>query len=180
LIAYAKTVPGKINLAIAGATGQIAGNALKMQASIDMNDVGYKGGTPAVIAVISGEAMLTLTNLSNVDAHVKAGKVKLIGVTSAKRDPLQPNVPTFAENGLAGYDVSMWYGFFAPLKTPPAVIQAYHREFARIFAVPEVKSQIQGWGYDLILNTPEQFADQVKRDYERFRKIILDSKMPLQ
>jgi tripartite-type tricarboxylate transporter receptor subunit TctC len=180
LIAYAKTVPGKINLAIAGATGQIAGNALKLQAGIDMNDVWYKGGTPAVIAVISGESMLTLTNLSNVEAHVKAGKLKLIGVTSGKRDPLMPGVPTFAENGLAGYDVSMWYGFFAPLKTPAPVIQAYHRELSKILAIPEIKTQLNTWGYDLIVNTPEQFAEQLKRDYERYRKIILDSNMPLQ
>jgi tripartite-type tricarboxylate transporter receptor subunit TctC len=180
LIAYAKTVPGKINLAIAGATGQIAGNALKLQAGIDLNDVWYKGGTPAVIAVISGESMMTLTNLSNVEPHVKAGKLKLIGLTSAKRDPAMPNVPTFAENGLAGYDVSMWYGFFAPVKTPAPVIQAYYREFSKILNMPDIKSHLVGAGYDMIINTPEQFAEQVKRDYERYRKIILDSNMPLQ
>jgi tripartite-type tricarboxylate transporter receptor subunit TctC len=180
LIAYAKSVPGKINIGIAGATGEIATNALKMQAGIDLNNVNYKGGVPAVIAVISNEAQITLTNLSNVEPNVKAGKMKIIGVTSGKRDPLLPNVPTFAENGLAGFDVSMWYGFFAPLKTPAAVVQAYYREITRVVSLPEIRERLVTLGYEIHQDTPEQATERVKRDYERYRKIILDSGMTVE
>jgi tripartite-type tricarboxylate transporter receptor subunit TctC len=179
LIAYAKKAPGKVVIAIAGATGEIATNALKQQAGIDVTNVNYKGGAPAVAAILSNESHLTLTNYSSVSGHVTAGKLKLIGVTSAKRDPLLPNVPTFAESGLEGYEVEMWYGFFAPVKTPPAVVQAYYREITRIAALPEVRDKLVAGGYEVVLSNPEQFGARVKRDYEKYRKIILDHNMQL-
>jgi tripartite-type tricarboxylate transporter receptor subunit TctC len=179
LIAYAKKAPGKVVIAIAGATGEIATNALKQQAGIDITNVNYKGGAPAVAAILSNESHLTLTNYSSVSGHVTSGKLKLIGVTSAKRDPLLPNVPTFAESGLEGYDVEMWYGFFAPVKTPPAIVQAYYREITRIAALPEVRDKLVAGGYEVVLSNPEQFGARVKRDYEKFRKIILDHNMQL-
>jgi tripartite-type tricarboxylate transporter receptor subunit TctC len=179
LIAYAKRAPGKVVVAIAGATGEIGTNALKQQAGIDMINVNYKGGAPAIAAILSNESHLTLTNYASVAGHVAAGKLKLIGVTSARRDPLLPNLPTFAENGLEGYEIEMWYGLFAPVKTPPAIVQAYHREIVRIASLPEVRDKLVQGGYEMVLSSPEQFAAKVKRDYERFRKIILDNNMQL-
>jgi tripartite-type tricarboxylate transporter receptor subunit TctC len=179
LVAYAKKAPGKVVIAIAGATGEIATNALKQQAGIDMTNVNYKGGAPAVAAILSNESHLTLTNYSSVSGHVTAGKLKLIGVTSAKRDALLPNVPTFAESGLEGYEVEMWYGFFAPVKTPPAIVQSYYREITRIAGSPDVRDKLVAGGYDVILSTPEQFGARVKGDYEKFRKIILDNHMQI-
>ena len=177
LIAYAKKAPGKVVIAIAGATGEIGTNAMKQQAGIDMTNVNYKGGAPAVAALLSNESHLTLTNYSSVSGHVSAGKLKLIGITSSKRDPLIPNVPTFAESGLEGYEVEMWYGFFAPVKTPPAVVQAYHREITRVAGQPDIREKLASGGYEIVLSTPEQFAARVKRDYEKFRKVILDHNM---
>jgi tripartite-type tricarboxylate transporter receptor subunit TctC len=177
LIAYARNAPGRVNFAIAGATGEIAVNVFKKQARIDANNVNYKGGTPAVFAVISGEAQINLANYSTVAQLVEAGKLKIIGVTGARRDPLLPNVPTFAENGLDGYEVEIWYGFFAPAKTPDAIVQAYYREISRIVNLPEIKDRLVAGGYDIVASTPEQFSAKVKRDLAKYRKIILESGM---
>ena len=102
IIALAKAKPGSINVAIAGATGEIATNSIKALAGIDMNNVPYKGGAPAVIAVISGESHFVLTPWGGVQAQVEAGKMKVLGTTSGRRDPAIPNVPTLAESGLPG------------------------------------------------------------------------------
>ena len=177
LIAYAKKAPGKVIIAIAGATGEIATNALKQQAGIDMTNVNYKGGIPAITAIMSNESHLVLTNYSSVAGHVSAGRLKLIGITSAKRDPLIPDVPTFAENGLEGYEVEMWYGFFAPVKTPAPIVQGYYREITRIVSQPDIRDKLVAGGYEIVLSTPEQFAARVNQDYEKFRKIILDHNM---
>ncbi len=177
LIAEAKKAPGKLNIAIAGATGEVAGNALKLQAGIDMNNVNYKGGGPAVIAIISGDAHMTLTNYTAVATQVDAGRLKLLGVTGARRAAQLPNVPTFAESGLDGYDYALWYGIFAPAKTSPAMVQAYYREVARIINLPEIRERLVATGHEVIGSTPEQFSDKVKREVEKFRKIILESGM---
>ncbi len=179
LIAHAKASPGKLVFAIAGATGEIAVNRFKKQAQIDANNVNYKGGSPAVFAVISGEAHVNLANYSTVAQLVEGGKLKIIGVTGAKRDPLVPSVPTFAENGLDGYDVEIWYGFFAPAKTPAAVVQAYYREIARILALPDVRERLVAGGYTIVASTPEVFGEKVRRDIATYRRIILESGMPL-
>ena len=177
LINEAKKMPGKFNIAIAGATGEIAGNALKLKAGIELNNIPYKGGAPAVIAVISDEAQLVLTNYSGVATQVDAGKLKILGVTGARRDAQLPNAPTFAESGLDGYEVEMWYGLFAPAKTPATIVQALQREVARIVAIPEIRDKFVAGGYVVVATTPEQFAERVRRDTEKYRKIILESGM---
>lgn len=177
LIAEAKKAPGRMNIAVAGATGEVAGNALKMMAQIDMNNIPYKGGGPAVIAVIANEAQMTLTNYTAVAAQVEAGRLKLLAVTSAQRAAQLPNVPTVAESGFDGYDFNLWYGLFVPAKTPPATVQALYREVARIVALPEVRDRLTSTGHEIVASTPEQFAEKVRRDVEKYRKIILDSNM---
>ena len=177
IIAMSKAKPGSVNVAIAGATGEIATNAIKALAGIDLNNVPYKGGAPAVIAVVSGESHFVLTPWGGVQAQVEAGKMKVLGTTSSRRDPAIPNVPTLAESGLPGFEISMWYGVFAPLRTPTAVINAYNREITRIVNEPELRSQITGQGFEILTGSPEQFAEVVKRDAEKFRKVILDFKM---
>ena len=177
IIAMSKAKPGSVNVAIAGATGEIATNSIKAMAGIDMNNVPYKGGAPAVIAVISGESHFVLTPYGGVSAQVDAGKMKILGTTSGRRDPMIPNVPTLAESGLPGLDISMWYGIFAPAKTPAAVVNAYNREITQIVNQPEIKNQITGQGFEIMTGSAEQFAEVVRRDAEKFRKVILDFKM---
>ena len=177
LIAEAKRAPGKLNFAVAGATGEIAGNLIKLQGHIDITNVPYKGGAPAMAAVMANESQLVLTLYSSLKGPAEAGKLKLIGVTSARRDPNTPNVPTLAESGLPGYEVEFWVGYFAPAKTPPKIVHALNREIVRIINLPDVKGSFVKVGYVVVGNTPEQFAERVRRDTEKFRKTILDSKM---
>lgn len=177
LIAEAKRAPGKLNIAIAGATGEIAGNLIKMQGQIDLNNIPYKGGSPAVTAVLSNESQLLLTLYSSLKGPIDAGKLKPIGVTSSKRDPNLPNVPTMAESGLDGYQVEFWVGFFAPAKTPAATVQALGREIVRIVNLPDVKDRLIGLGYEVVGSAPEQFAERVRRDTEMYRKVILETGM---
>jgi len=177
LIAEAKRAPGKLNIGVAGATGEIAGNLIKLQGQIDLNNVPYKGGAPAVVAVISNESQLLLTLYSSLKGPIDAGKLKPIGVTGSRRDPQLPNVPTVAESGLDGYQVEFWVGFFAPAKTPAATVQALGREIVRIVNLPEVKERFIRLGYEVVGSRPEQFAERVRRDTEKYRKIILDSGM---
>ena len=103
--------------------------------------------------------------------------MKLLGVTGARRAAQLPNVPTFAENGLDGYDFALWYGLFAPAKTPTAVVQALAREATRIINLPEIRERLVSTGHEVIGSTPEQFTEKVKREVEKYRKIILESGM---
>jgi tripartite-type tricarboxylate transporter receptor subunit TctC len=180
LIALGKRMPGRLNIAVAGATGEIAGNALKLQAGIDMKNIPFKGGVPATISVIAGDTDLTMTNYVAVAQQVEAGRLKILGVTSARRSALLPNVPTVAENGLAGYDHQLWYGMLAPVKTPAPVVQGLYREISRIVIIPEVRERLVATGHDVVNSTPEQFSEKIRREVEKFRKLILASGMPLE
>jgi tripartite-type tricarboxylate transporter receptor subunit TctC len=179
LIALAKKSPAKLNFAIAGATGEVAGNALKLMAGVDIKNIPYKGAGPAVVALISGESDLLFTNYVAVEQHVEAGKLRILGITSSKRSPRIPNVPTIAEAGIEGYAVEMWYGLFMPAKTPPALVQAVYRETSRIIALPELREKFEATGHTVVNSTPEQFSEKVKREVEKFRRIIVDSGMQL-
>ena len=176
-IAEAKKAQGRFSIAVAGATGEVAGNALKMMAQVEMGNVNYKGGAPAVIAVIANEAQMTLTNYTAVATQVEAGRLKLLAVTSARRAAQIPNVPTVAESGLDGYDFNLWYGLFVPAQTPPATVQALHREVARILQIAEVRERLVATGHEVVGSTPAQFGEKVRRDAEKYRKIILESNM---
>jgi len=177
LIAEAKSAPGKINIAVAGATGEIAGNLIKMLGKIDLTNVPYKGGAPAVTAVMANESQLVLTLYSSLKGPFDGGKLKPLAVTGSRRDPQLPNVPTVAEGGLDGYQVEFWVGIFAPAKTPAATVQALGREIARIVTTPDVKERFVKVGYEVVGSTPDQFAERVKRDTEKYRKIIIESGM---
>jgi tripartite-type tricarboxylate transporter receptor subunit TctC len=177
LIAIAKQSPGKLNVAVAGATGEIAGNAIMLTTGVDMKNIPYKGGAPATIAVLSGESDMTFTNYVAVAKHIDAGKLRILGISSAKRSPHIPNVPTIAEGGLEGYGVEMWYGLFMPAKTPPAVVQAVYRETSRIVALPDVRSKLEATGHSVTNSSPEVFSEKVKIEVEKFRRIIVASKM---
>ena len=177
LIEEAKREPGKLNIAVAGATGEIAGNLIKMQGKIDLTNVPYKGGTPAVAAVMANESQLLLTLYSSLKGPIDAGKLKPIGVTGSRRIPQLPDVPTVAQGGLPGYEVEFWVGIFAPAKSPPATVQALGREIVRIVNLPDVKERFTTVAFEVVGSTPEQFAERVRRDTEKYRKTIVESGM---
>jgi len=177
LVALAKKSPGKLNIAVAGAAGELMGNALKLQAKIDMKNIPYKGGSQAAFAVLSGEADMTFTSYVVIAPHVEAGKLRVLGVSSAQRMPQLPDVPTIAENGLPGYEHEQWYGLFAPGKTPAPIVQALYKEVVRIVNLPDVNERLVTTGHRVIAGTPQQLSERVRRDIEKTRQIMRDSGM---
>ena len=178
LAAYAKKNPGKTNIAIAGATGQLAGDALWARLGIEMSNVHYKGSAPAELSVVAGESHISLlTPLASMN-HINAGRLKAYGITSAQRHPLLPNVPTVAEQGVPGYDFQYWNGFFAPKKIPDRELRRLHKAVVSALRTPEVKERFAQLGLVPVGNTPEEFSQVVKTDVEKFRKVILDSGIP--
>ncbi|HEV2007831.1 MAG TPA: tripartite tricarboxylate transporter substrate binding protein [Burkholderiales bacterium] len=171
-IALAKKESGKLNIGVAGATGQLAGEALKAQTQITLNNVHYKGSSPTEFAVLQGEVEVTLLTPIASAAHVNAGKLKALGVTSAKRMALLPNVPTIAESGVTGYDFQIWHGLFAPAGTPDKIVRALYQQVARTLSAPEVRERVNAQGFEIVANTPEEFAALVKREIEKYRKLI--------
>lgn len=180
LVALARKMPGRLNVAIAGAAGELMGNALKLQAKIDMTNIPYKGGSNAAIGVVSGEADMVFTSYVVIAPHVESGRLRVLGVTSAQRMPQLPNVPAIAEQGLPGYEHEQWYALFAPAKTPAALVQAYYREVARIVQATEVNDRLLKTGHRVVAGTPQQLADKVRREIEKTRTIMRESGMQQQ
>lgn len=175
LAAHAKENPGRTNIAIAGATGQLAGDALWARLGIRMNNVPYKGSSPSEMAVVAGESQLSLLTPLASAAHIKSGRMKAYGITSPQRHPLLPNVPTVAEQGVTGYDFQFWNGMFAPARTGKAHVQQYYKAIRTALDTPEVKERFAQLGLVIVGSTPEEFARVVKNDVAKFRKIILES-----
>jgi tripartite-type tricarboxylate transporter receptor subunit TctC len=178
LVTAAKKQAGAINVAIPGATGQLAGDALWTQLGIRMNNVPYKGSSPSELAVVSGEADLALLTPLASARHIKAGKMKAYGLTSRDRHPLLPDVPTVAEQGVRGYDFQFWNGLFAPARTPGRVVHDYREAVVHALRAPDIRERFDQLGLVVAGNTPEDFARIVRDDIEKFRKIIIESGIP--
>ncbi|MBI4193459.1 MAG: tripartite tricarboxylate transporter substrate binding protein [Betaproteobacteria bacterium] len=178
LAAHGRKQPGSLNVAIAGATGELAGDALWALTQVKMTNVRYKGSSPATLAVISGEADLSLLTPLATLSHIKAGRLKAYGITSSQRAPLLPDLPTMAEQGVQGYDFQFWNGMFAPAKTPDRVVRAVNKSIVQALRDPDVKKRFTELGLVIVGNTPEEFAAVVKRDLAQFRKIIIASGIP--
>lgn len=177
LIALARKSPGKLNVAVAGAAGELMGNAFMQQAKIDMKNIPYKGGSQAALAVLGGEADMVWTSYVVIGSHVESGRLRCLGVTSAQRMQQFPNVPTIAESGLPGYDHEQWYALFGPAKLSPAIVQFVHREITRIANLPDINERLVATGHRVIAGTPQQLADKVKREIEKTRQIMQASGM---
>jgi tripartite-type tricarboxylate transporter receptor subunit TctC len=178
LMQAAKNEPGKYNVAVAGATGELAGDALWSMLKVKMTNVRYKGSSPATLATLSGETDLSLLTPLATKGHIVAGKLKAYGITSNKRSPILPDVPTMAEQGLQGYDFQFWNGLFAPANTPRVAVRAAHEGIVQALRTPDVKKRFDDLGLVIVGNTPEEFARVVKTDVVKFRKIIIESGIP--
>lgn len=178
LSAYAKKNPKKVNIAIAGATGQLAGDALWARLQIEMTDVNYKGSSPSEMAVLAGECQIAMLTPLAAMGHIKSGRMKAYGITSSQRHPLLPAVPTIAEQGVQGYDFQFWNGLFAPAKTPARVVRAMNKAVVTALHAPEVKERFEALGLVIVGNRPEEFAQVVKTDVEKYRKVIMESGIP--
>jgi len=175
----AKKQPGKFNVGVAGATGELSGDALWVQTQTRMNNVRYKGSAPAELALVAGEVDVSLLTPLASAQHIQSGRLKAYGITSSQRNPVLPNVPTIAEQGVQGYDFQIWHGLFAPKGAPDKVIRSVNRETVRALQAPEVRDRFSQLGFVIIANTPEQFAAVVKSEVAKYRKIIKESGIEL-
>lgn len=175
LVAFAKDKPGKLNVAVAGATGELAGDALWYRLKLKMTNVRYKGSAPSELAVVSGETDLSLlTPLATLN-HLQSGRLKAYGITSLKRSPVLPDVLTFAEQGVQGFEIQFWNGLFAPAGTPVSIVRAVNKAIVFALAAPEVRERFAQLGLVIVGSSPEEFSAVVKRDVAQFRKVIVDS-----
>ncbi|MBY0268951.1 MAG: tripartite tricarboxylate transporter substrate binding protein [Burkholderiales bacterium] len=179
LLALAKARPGTLNFPSAGvgSSSHLAGELLKSLAKIDMVHVPFKGGGPALVAMISGEVQIMFATMPAAMPHVKSGKARAIAVTTAKRSQAMPELPTIAEAGVTGYEASTWYGLLAPAKTPKPVIDRIHAETVKILAGP-ARQRLEVQGFEPIGGTPAEFSAYIKSEILKWAKVIRDANIP--
>jgi tripartite-type tricarboxylate transporter receptor subunit TctC len=175
LIALAKAKPGQYTFPSAGngSTPHLAGEIFKTMTGVNLIHVPYKGSGQSLQDLLGGQVQVAFDTTAAVIQYVKAGRLRPIAVTTLKRLTSLPDVPTVAESGVAGYEVTTWYGLFAPAGTPPAVIRKVFAETARIVRLPDVKERLDGMGTEETTNTsPEEFATLVKTDIAKYAKVV--------
>lgn len=179
LIALAKSKPGQLTYASAGSgsTPHLAGELFRLMTGVDMLHVPYKGSTPGVTAVMSGEASVMFTGISSCIGQVKAGKLRGVSVNGVKRSLALPDVPTAGESGLPGFVADFWYGAFVPAGTPRAIITALNTEVNKILNLPEIKDKLVNLGIEPGGGTPEQLGETVRKDRDRWADVIKASGM---
>jgi tripartite-type tricarboxylate transporter receptor subunit TctC len=176
LIALAKAKPGAINYASSGSgsTAHLATELLKNMARVDMTHIPYKGAGPALTDVMAGQVQAMITAVSTTLPFVKSGKLKALAVSSEKRLALLPDMPTVAET-LPGYEVSTWYGVFAPAATPRAIIDNLNATLVKGFATPDAQARLAGLGADAQTSSPQALGQAVRREKAKWAKLVKES-----
>jgi tripartite-type tricarboxylate transporter receptor subunit TctC len=173
-IALAKARPGQINYAYTGygnAT-HLSGELFKVLSGIDMVGIVYKGGGPALIDVLGGQIAAFFSGVASGGVHIKAGKLRALGVTTTRRTAALPDVPTIAEAGVPGFEVDGWYGLLAPKATPAPVIRRFNAELAALLAMDEMKERLLAAGIDASASSPAEFHDRIARDITRWSEVV--------
>ena len=175
-IALAKASPGKFNHGTPGnGTPQhIAFEVFNHAAGVQVTHIAYKGTGPAIADLIGGQVQSAIGTMASLEQHVKAGKLRALGVTTPKRSPAMPNVLTIAEAGLPGFEVPLWYSILAPAGTPKEIVARLSSEVARALAVPETRERLTAQGFDVNYLNPEQMSDLIRHDIARWQKSIRD------
>ena len=176
LVAYAKRNPGKLNYGSGGngSAGHLAGEMFKAQAGVFMVHIPYAGGNPAQLALLSGQVDLTFDNMASASANIKAGKLKALAVTTARRARAMPDLPAIAEAGgpLAGFDVNTWFGLFGPAGLPAAQVSQLNKAFVDALNTPELQARFTSLMAEPMPGTPEQFGEFVKRERAKYEKVV--------
>ncbi len=174
LMAYSKANPGKLSFGHSGTGGttHVAGELLKQRTGLDMTHIPYKSGGQAVVDAIGGQVPLAYSAVAGAHAHVKSGKLVGIGVSTPRRVGSLPDVPTFIEQGVSGFDVSSWVGIMAPAKTPRAVIDKLNGAIVAALKEPDLRERFATLGVEPVGNSPEQFGEQIKVDLARWQKVV--------
>jgi tripartite-type tricarboxylate transporter receptor subunit TctC len=171
LLALAKSQPQPLSYASSGigSANHLSGELFKTMAGINMVHVPYKGGAPALNALVAGEVQVSFTSSAAIP-HAKAGRIKTIAVTGSKRTSIAPNVPTIGESGVPGYEVVGWYGMAAPAKTPRAVIERLNGTINR--ALPELRERFENIGMDTAGGTPDEFGAFLRAEREKWARVV--------
>ena len=180
LIALAKSKPGKLNYATSGVTMQLRSELFNILAGTQIQHIPYKGGGPAVTDLLGGQVDMTFGVPINVISHVKNGKLKGIAVSGKTRLSALPQVPTFTEAGLPGYNVTSWYGVVVPAGTPKEIIQKLSTEIARILVLPDIKEKLDSQGFEPFVSTADEFAALIKEDTTKYARIIKTANIKLE
>ncbi len=182
LIVWAKTQPGGVDYATAGAgsLGHLATELFGKEAGIKLNHVPYKGQAPSTMAVLNGEVKLLLTTSSDTqDAAVKSGKLKLLGVSTPKPSPLMPSAPTIGQS-LPGYETVVWFGILAPAGTPAPVINRLNAAIREVLADPQIQQKFVGYGCIATASTPQEFAAMIAAEVPKWKSIVETAKITTQ
>jgi tripartite-type tricarboxylate transporter receptor subunit TctC len=179
LIALAKAQPGRLNYSHGGAAHQVAGEMFNQALGLDIRSIPYKGGAPAVMAAVAGDVPIVIVDSAAANAQIRAGRLRVLAVTSAKRTPLVPDAPTVAESGVPGYDIGVWAGLFAPAGTPAAIVSRLYKETLRAMNSPDVREKLKGIGMDPGGMAPDQLSAMIKSDIEKYGPIVKKAGMHL-
>ena len=176
LIALAKQKPGQITFGSAGngSSNHLTAEMLATMTGVKMQHVPYKGSGPALNDVIAGQISFMFDQYSTVGPNIKAGKLRAIGIATKQRHPLLPDVPTIGET-VPGFEVSPWYGLFAPAGTPRAIIDRLNADLVKVMNSPEIHARMTTLGWDPVTNTPEQFAAQIKSELAIWADVVKKS-----
>jgi tripartite-type tricarboxylate transporter receptor subunit TctC len=174
LVALARKEPGRINFASSGtgSTQHIAAEMFKDAAGIELTHVPYKGSAAALVDLVSGQVQMSFDTMPSVIGQIKAGKLRALGVTSARRNAQLPQVPTLAEAGLPGVEIGAWYGIYMPAATPRAVQARVHDEVNKVLAMPETRTRLEAVGAELQPMGQAEFIALHNAEYQRFGEII--------
>ena len=174
LITFAKQHRGQVNYASSGNGGlpHLSGELFKVKAGIEMTHIPYKGSAAVTTAVLAGQVPIMFSNLISTMPQVQAGRFRALGVTSATRLPAAPDIPTIAEAGLPGYEVTGWYGFLAPAGTSPEIVSRLSAQTAKAMHAPEVLKRLSSEGVDPVGSTPEAFAKVIHEDIAKWAEVV--------
>jgi tripartite-type tricarboxylate transporter receptor subunit TctC len=180
LIAYAKNNPDKASVATpgVGTVPFLSAYLLALDAKINLVNVPYAGGGPSIAAVLGNQVPFGCQAVPPVTAHIQAGRVRALAITSTKRSEIMPDVPTMAEMGYKGHEAETISAYLVPAGTPAPIVKRLHAETVRIMARPDVKKLIMDLGSEVVANTPQQFAAYIRSEVNRWSKVIKDAKIP--
>ncbi len=174
VLTLAREKPGQLSYGYAGngTSPHLAGELLKYMAKVDIAAVPYKGGAPVLNDLLGAHIPMSFNNIPESIAQIQAGAVRPLGVTTAERSPVLPNIPTIAESGLPGYDTGVWWGFLAPAGLPPEIRARLAKDCAEVVQLPAVKERLLGLGARPIGSSPQEFADLIRSDHEKWGPVI--------
>jgi tripartite-type tricarboxylate transporter receptor subunit TctC len=171
-VAYAKANPGKLNYSSGSTAFQVASEMFKQMTGTDVRHIPYKGSAASITAVIAGDVQMTIVDTPPLVPQIKAGKLKALAVTSAKRAAAMSDVPTIAESGVPGYEMVLWIGVFAPAGTPREIAEKLNAEVVRVVRLPDVREKLDGMGVEPVGNTSEQMAAWIRREIARYGPVV--------